>query len=317
MSSVLMDTADLAEAETVLSLNFAKMRLLSSTTEAPARMRIERSYVGSIGVDSATYGRSLGFAMDPPERILLCRVLEGGVEYGTNDRKSVHLSRGQVGVIGPPHERPIAGRLLRGRYEHLIIEPRLLHDQLGHLPESEDAIRLLGVTPFAPAASQRLAALISYVKWFAAAEPVDENPLLAATLERHVAAVLLAALPMEAQQEPATGARRDGTPALMRRVEAYIEEHADDDISLADIAGVIYVNPRTLQYMFRKHRDCTPMEYVRRVRLHHAHLDLVAGDRMRVTVGQVAARWGFAHLGRFAIYYREEYGQSPHVTLRE
>lgn len=69
--------------------------------------------------------------------------------------------------------------------------------------------------------------------------------------------------------------------------------------------------------MFRKHRDCTPIEYLRRVRLDHAHRDLVGGDRHTTSVAEVARRWGFAHLGRFAIYYRDEYGRSPHETLRD
>jgi len=65
-----------------------------------------------------------------------------------------------------------------------------------------------------------------------------------------------------------------------------------------------------------KHRDCTPSEYLRRVRLHYAHLELVDGNRATTTVGEVARRWGFGNLGRFAVLYRQTYGRSPHVTLR-
>lgn len=76
------------------------------------------------------------------------------------------------------------------------------------------------------------------------------------------------------------------------------------------------MTPRALQYMFRKHRDCTPTEYLRRVRLDHAHRELLAADRATTSVSDVARHWGFLHAGRFAVYYRECYGQSPHVTLR-
>jgi transcriptional regulator GlxA family with amidase domain len=58
------------------------------------------------------------------------------------------------------------------------------------------------------------------------------------------------------------------------------------------------------------------MEYARRVRLHHAHCDLVAADRWQTTVAAIAAKWGFAHTGHFATRYRETYGQSPHETLQ-
>lgn len=85
---------------------------------------------------------------------------------------------------------------------------------------------------------------------------------------------------------------------------------------LSDIAEHVYVTPRTLQYMFRQRLDCTPMDYLRKVRLHRAHHDLLRATRESTTVTQIANRWGFAHIGRFAAYYREIYGRSPHDTLR-
>jgi transcriptional regulator GlxA family with amidase domain len=97
---------------------------------------------------------------------------------------------------------------------------------------------------------------------------------------------------------------------------AYLEEHVAEDIGVADVASAVYVTPRALQYMFRRHLETTPMAYLRRVRLDRVHRDLVAGDRASTTVTATAAQWGFAHVGRFAVLYRETYGESPHVTLR-
>ncbi len=106
------------------------------------------------------------------------------------------------------------------------------------------------------------------------------------------------------------------TQGLLRRAVAFIEENAHRDISLRDIADAVHVTPRAVQYMFRKHRDRTPMQYLRELRLHYSHLDLVAGDASMVTVRSVALRWGFAHTGRFAASYSAVYGRSPHATLR-
>jgi AraC-like DNA-binding protein len=36
-----------------------------------------------------------------------------------------------------------------------------------------------------------------------------------------------------------------------------------------------------------------------------------------VTVADVAFRWGFNHLGRFAAFYRTRYGVPPSRTLRD
>jgi AraC-like DNA-binding protein len=47
------------------------------------------------------------------------------------------------------------------------------------------------------------------------------------------------------------------------------------------------------------------------------HEDLTGGDRAhRPTVAEVAYRWGFTHLGRFAHDYRSRYGELPSTTLR-
>ena len=94
------------------------------------------------------------------------------------------------------------------------------------------------------------------------------------------------------------------------------DAHAANDISLADIAEAVHVTPRAVQYMFRRHLETTPLQYLRRVRLHHAHQELRGTDRMQETVTAIAARWGFVHTGRFAVLYRQTYGQSPHTTLR-
>jgi len=82
------------------------------------------------------------------------------------------------------------------------------------------------------------------------------------------------------------------------------------------IAEAVHVTPRAVQYMFRRHLELTPMQYLRELRMRHAHEELLAADRLRETVGAIAARWGFAHTGRFAVQYRQTYGQSPHQTLR-
>jgi AraC-like DNA-binding protein len=68
--------------------------------------------------------------------------------------------------------------------------------------------------------------------------------------------------------------------------------------------------------MFKRHLETTPLQYLRRMRLHHAHQELLAAEHHHTTVTEIAARWGFAHTGRFAVLYRQTYVQSPHTTLR-
>ena len=105
-------------------------------------------------------------------------------------------------------------------------------------------------------------------------------------------------------------------PETLKEAVAFIH-HRAADISINEVAAAVHLTPRAVQYLFRRQLDTTPTEYMRRVRLHRAHQDLVAGDRSNTTVTEIAQRWGFAHTGRFAVLYRQTYGQSPHTTLRQ
>ncbi|MER6830566.1 AraC family transcriptional regulator [Streptosporangium sp. NPDC000563] len=105
-------------------------------------------------------------------------------------------------------------------------------------------------------------------------------------------------------------------PAALRRATRYCEDHAGEPICLGDIAAAARVSVRTLQLGFREHLQTTPMAYLRSVRLAHAHADLVriAETDSQTTVTDVALRWGFTHLGRFAALYRQTYGRPPSST---
>jgi transcriptional regulator GlxA family with amidase domain len=104
--------------------------------------------------------------------------------------------------------------------------------------------------------------------------------------------------------------------SAVRRAMAYCEEHAAELVSVADMATAARVSPRTLQDRFRTDLGTTPAAHLRRVRLDRAHQDLlrISDGSASGTVTDVAARWGFTHLGRFAAYYREAYGQVPSRT---
>jgi transcriptional regulator GlxA family with amidase domain len=105
-------------------------------------------------------------------------------------------------------------------------------------------------------------------------------------------------------------------PQTLRRAIAFIDDNAHLDIRLTDIASAIGVTPRTVQYTFRRHLGTTPLEYLRRVRLHRAHHDLQAADPTVDTVMEIAGRWRFGHPGRFSMAYKETFGTPPSRTLR-
>jgi len=101
----------------------------------------------------------------------------------------------------------------------------------------------------------------------------------------------------------------------VRAVEEFILENADQPLSLGDLAAVSGASSRSLQYAFRLHRDCTPLEFLRRIRFERVQNDLTHPTQS-TTVTDTATRWGFVHLGRFAKQYRTRFGESPSATIR-
>lgn len=105
-------------------------------------------------------------------------------------------------------------------------------------------------------------------------------------------------------------------PASVRHAVELLDAEPERPWTVAEIARSVGVGSRALQEGFARHLGVAPMAYLRRVRLCRAHLDLRAADPGRHTVAQIAGRWGFAHLGRFAEAYRRQYGCPPSETLR-
>lgn len=316
MRTLLLDTQDLGEAEQILGRTYAAVRISGTAADA-TRMKISRTSVGPLTIDDAEVGYEFSYDAEPPEKIFLCRVRSGLIEERLPAGATNSVGAGEILPIGAL-DVPFGGRVSRARCDIVTVE-RGLFDRVAAGEEGRPGrIRLTDSRPISAAAGRQVARAVDYLRDGLPIDPAAGGAtLIAATAMQHLAATMLAAFPNNALLDPTIEDRRDATPALLRRAIAFIEEHADTDIAVADIARATYVTPRAIQLMFRRHRDCTPMEYLRRIRLHHAHQDLLAASRAHSTVAQIAAKWGFAHTGRFAVYYRQVYGQSPHTTLRD
>jgi AraC-like DNA-binding protein len=72
------------------------------------------------------------------------------------------------------------------------------------------------------------------------------------------------------------------------------------------------VRPHAVQ----RYRGTTPMDHIRARRLERVHDELLAADPLATSVTDVAMRWGFGHLGKFAQAYRRRFDERPSETLR-
>jgi AraC family ethanolamine operon transcriptional activator len=103
------------------------------------------------------------------------------------------------------------------------------------------------------------------------------------------------------------------------RIREYLFAHVDDPPSIADLCRYAGVSRRTLQVCFRDAVGLTPSQYLRMLRLNAVHRELraLAAAGRPISIGDVAARWGFWHWSRFTENYRQLFGELPsHAVQR-
>lgn len=103
--------------------------------------------------------------------------------------------------------------------------------------------------------------------------------------------------------------------ARIRRAEAYLRANLDQPVDLASLAAAVGAAPRTLQKEFVAAYGISPLHWRRCLALHHARHLLRAPDGRTFTIEAIARRCGFRHMGRFAGYFRDLFGEHPSHAL--
>ncbi|MGW1519433.1 helix-turn-helix transcriptional regulator [Streptomyces sp. NPDC002287] len=271
------------------------------------------------GGDLVLPGR-LGFVSGPPARLIVATVRSGSLTV-RDGRDEYPLTVGQTFLDGR------FGRPLTTRTEDLELRTVAIPWEAVRtaarraVPGDDRPVRFTGLLPCDAAHATVWERTAEYAHAALLAPDVPASAQVLAESARLLAATALAVFPNTAltapPEFPPPADCRDTASDTLRRAVAFIDGHADEDIGLADIAAAVPVTPRALQYAFARHADTTPLGYLRRVRLAHVHEELRAaapGDGL--SVSRIAARWGFAHAGRFAAAYRQAYGCSPSQTFR-
>lgn len=105
-------------------------------------------------------------------------------------------------------------------------------------------------------------------------------------------------------------------PLRYRRAYQYIIEHLDDrDLSVREVAAHVDVTERALQMAFRTHLGMTPAELIRRRRVEHIRKDLQSAPE-RLSVIDVAQRWGVSNRSTLTQNYRRHFHETPTMMLR-
>jgi AraC-like DNA-binding protein len=103
--------------------------------------------------------------------------------------------------------------------------------------------------------------------------------------------------------------------AMVRQIDQYAHKIPQVSSSVPELCAACDVPRRTLDRAFQQAVGMGPAAYVRRIRLNAVRRALQRQSAGSTTVTDVALKFGFWHLGRFAEQYYGLFGESPHVSL--
>jgi AraC-like DNA-binding protein len=102
---------------------------------------------------------------------------------------------------------------------------------------------------------------------------------------------------------------------LIARADSFLQAHGHEPFRSAALAAAVGATERSLQQHFAAAYGLSPARWARCRALHHARQRLLGEKSGRFTVESIARDSGFRHMGRFASYYRELFGEHPSDTM--
>lgn len=279
--------------------------------ESPFLADVRHRSMGGLGLLSSTYGPAVEIGCSPPIDLVTVNFVDGG-ELHVDDGGHTAVADRDHGAVFCFHE-DLTMRWTPGlRQLMLTIDKRLVD---GHLRTLVD-VPLRHPVVFAGAVNAGLVAAVrTLVRALELCGRAGPAPVLAAEIEHGVLTALLLGQ-RHNYTDAIFSARTLPAPRVVRRVVELVDDAPEKPWTVADLALSAGVSTRSLHAAFRRQLGTSPMSYVRRRRLEHAHDELLDLDPASGKVIDVALRHGFTHTGRFAAAYRAYFGESPSATLR-
>ena len=103
---------------------------------------------------------------------------------------------------------------------------------------------------------------------------------------------------------------------ILHRAEEFMRAHLDQPLMLHDICRAARASERSVEYAFQETYGVGAKQYLRFLRLSQVHRELQRSWGSGAMVRDLAARFGFWHMGHFTAAYRSVYGETPRQTVR-
>ena len=114
--------------------------------------------------------------------------------------------------------------------------------------------------------------------------------------------------------KPVTNSSPDSL--LVKRAEELIDSIPERLFTVHEISEQLSTSPRNLQLAFKKHRNYSPMQFLRKRKLCLAHKLLSFGSKQD-TIRDISLRAGILDMNRFSKHYNDLFGELPRDTKKK
>lgn len=311
-------SCDIDQAREQVARVFCPHGLQQTRTAQRLDCHFHRVGLGSLSINYLAYGAEVDITPGYLDNFYLVQIPLAGqadIRYGTQDTQSDC----SAAVILSPYQ-PVSMRWRAGCAQVLLYIPRALMEKRTAEMFGAHCARLEYEPKLAQCDSPTAGWCQTVVDL---ARNIDahgtgwlQHEAAVASVQDFLMRSLLTLQPHNHSQ------RLQATPPLvlprhMQRAQEFMDAFADQPLTVADIARAACVSVRALEEGFRRHRNTTPLAHLRELRLLRIrdHLRTAARSGVQVSLFEVAYRYGFFHLGRFAAYYKARFGETPSATL--
>lgn len=315
--SVFLDTGDPEIARREMSKILAPHAMVPAAGGGSFRALHHHARLAGMSVNYIQYRPGATISADLSRRFfLIYYVLNGQCRLGVDPDIRV-LQSGDIAVINPTE--PFALRTSDDCGQVVIkLESQVLSD-IGHqrfaIPTDHQIRFDMSISG---AADTSLAGVIDLICREAdRIGPGDVGPGTEKSLVELFAVALIEYLPNSYSRLLRQTSGESGiAPWYVKRVEEFIDLHADKAISIREMTSIAGVSERTLYNGFKNWRGTSPKSYLKAVRLDRVRTELLGLEAKSRNVSDIARACGFQHMGNFARDYRRRFGERPSDTLR-
>jgi AraC-like DNA-binding protein len=141
------------------------------------------------------------------------------------------------------------------------------------------------------------------------------SPAVARVLEEQLSRLMVKCLMEGYSMDRGVASRR--RDRIVAQFEEYLQENRGRVLYLTEICVAIGVPERTLRGACEEHFGMGPIRYLTLRRMHQVRRALLGSDCAETSVTRIATDHGFWELGRFAVAYRNLFGEAPSASLRQ